>query len=72
MQVFGTIFDWFIRLLPAMALFSLFFAFDDGLRWLGLFGFVPLVMALHPSCPTCDPRAKACGKDSQWKTWPGI
>ena len=34
------------RLIPAAALFSLFFVFDGGLEWLGLFGLLPLVLAL--------------------------
>jgi len=34
------------RLIPAVALFSLFLAFDDGLAWLGLLGFIPLALAL--------------------------
>ena len=34
------------RLIPAAALFSLFFVFDGGLEWLGLFGLLPLALAL--------------------------
>lgn len=69
---FGFLFDWFVRLMPAMAMFSLFFALDGGLEWLGLFGFPLLLMALHRDCPTCDARAKACGKEPPIRTWPGI
>lgn len=42
------------RLVPAAALFSLFFVMDGGLEWLGLLGLIPLALAFHQ--PRC-----ACG-----------
>lgn len=39
--------------IPAAALFSLLFVFDDGLRWLGLFGLLPLIL-WRQGCPTCS------------------
>jgi len=42
-----------LRLLPAAALLSLLFALDGGLRWLGLIGVVPLVLAFVPGMPGC-------------------
>lgn len=48
------------RLIPAVALFSLFVAFDGGLRWLGLLGLVPLLL-WRQGCPGCAARARARG-----------
>lgn len=42
-----------LRLLPAAALLSLLVALDGGLRWLGLLGLVPLVLAFVPGLPGC-------------------
>jgi hypothetical protein len=52
------------RLIPAAALFSLFFVFDGGLEWLGLFGLVPLVLALTGT-------GCGCGR-SVASTWPSL
>jgi len=43
--------DMIIRLVIAVALFSLFFFLDGGAKWWGLVGLVPLVTALTRSCP---------------------
>ncbi len=43
------------RLIPAAALFSMFFALDGGLRWMGLFGFLPLLLWAK-GCPSCAVR----------------
>ena len=47
---FSVALDWTRRLAPAVVLFSLFFAFEGGLRWLGLLGFVPLALTLSGGC----------------------
>ena len=43
------------RLIPALVLFSLFFSFEGGMRWLGLLGFVPLALWAG-GCQTCGSR----------------
>ena len=50
------------RLIPAAALFSLFFVFDGGLEWLGLFGILPLALALTG-------KGCGCGRGPA-ATWP--
>ena len=47
------------RLVPAAALFSLFFVFEGGLEWLGLFGFLPLALALTGKGCGCGHRPAA-------------
>ena len=70
MPKLATLFDWSVRLIPAAALFSLLFAFEDNMRWLGLLGAVPLLLALQPGCPSCSLRHS--GKSNGgWQTWPG-
>lgn len=63
------IFYWLLANLrtiaAAAALFSLFFVMDDGLRWLGLFGVVPLALGFA-GCPSCGPR----GGDQTQSPWP--
>lgn len=46
----GTI-DKLVRLIMALALFSLFFFLQDDLKWLGLLGIVPLATGLVNWCP---------------------
>lgn len=46
----GTL-DRVIRLLLAVALFSLFFVLPGEQRWFGLIGFVPLVTGFVQWCP---------------------
>ncbi len=60
--------DWIRRLAPSLVLFSLFFAFEDGLRWLGLLGLVPLALVLLGGS-ACG----ACGRDGGHRpgAWPG-
>ena len=43
--------DKVIRIVLAVVLFSLFIFLDDGAKWWGLLGFVPLVTGLVGSCP---------------------
>ena len=43
--------DRAIRIIIALALFSLFFLLDGNLRYLAVIGFVPLVTALASWCP---------------------
>jgi hypothetical protein len=61
---------WTVRLIPAAALFSAFFALEGSLRWIGLFGFIPLVLALArvPGC-ACAARGK---EDAGFRPWPSF
>ena len=43
------------RLIPVLVLFSLFFAFEGGMRWLGLLGLAPLALWAG-GCRTCGSR----------------
>ncbi len=43
--------DRVIRIIIAIALFSLFFLLEGGYRWLGLIGLIPLATALMGFCP---------------------
>ncbi|WP_136415492.1 MULTISPECIES: DUF2892 domain-containing protein [Oxalobacteraceae] len=43
--------DKTIRLVLAVALFSLFFFLQGDAKWFGLLGFVPLLTALMGWCP---------------------
>ena len=73
-SLLATAFDWGVRLIPAAALFSLFFAFEGELRWLGLLGIVPLFLVTRRDCPSCGFRQQSCdasGRDNTWRTWPG-
>ena len=58
---------WAFRLIPAVALFSAFFALEGGLRWIGLFGFVPLALAFAglPGC-ACAARREGAPAVSSW------
>ena len=44
---------------PAAVLFSMAFALEGGLRWMGLLGFIPLALAFVPGCTACGGR-RAC------------
>ena len=58
---------WTLRLAPAAALFSAFFALEGGLRWIGLFGFVPLALTFAglPGC-ACAARRGGAPVVSSW------
>ena len=43
--------DKMIRLVMAVALFSLFFVLQGPMKWLGLIGIVPLATGLLGTCP---------------------
>ncbi|HJW56040.1 MAG TPA: DUF2892 domain-containing protein [Burkholderiaceae bacterium] len=43
--------DKTIRLIAALALFSLFFVFPDDRKWFGLLGFAPLLISAVGWCP---------------------
>ncbi|MEX1308566.1 MAG: DUF2892 domain-containing protein [Eubacteriales bacterium] len=43
--------DKVIRIVLAVALFSLFIFLDGSAKWWGLLGFVPLATGLMGSCP---------------------
>ncbi|MDH3234977.1 MAG: hypothetical protein OEQ29_15770 [Alphaproteobacteria bacterium] len=51
------------RLIPAVVLFSLAFADVGALRWLSLFGFVPLLL-WAAGCQTCGTRRGSCGRSN--------
>ena len=57
MRVIGLI---LFRLVPAAVFFSLFFTLDGGLKWIGLFGIVPLVLLWQrvPGCGACQEVVK--------------
>lgn len=57
---------WVPTLIASAALFSLFFAGDASLAWLGVLGFVPLGLRLT-RCPTCGGARQAPTANS----WPG-
>ena len=48
------------RLIPILVLFSLFFAFEGGMRWLGLLGLVPLAQWAG-GCRTCGSKRSGNG-----------
>jgi hypothetical protein len=60
---------WTLRLAPAAALFSAFFALEGGLRWIGLFGFVPLALAFA-GLPGCACAAR--GRNVPTGAWPSF
>jgi hypothetical protein len=60
---------WTLRLAPAAALFSAFFALEGGLRWIGLFGFVPLLLAFA-NLPGCACAAR--GRNMPAGSWPSF
>ncbi len=50
------------RLIPVLVLFSLFFTFEGGMRWLGLLGLAPLALWAG-GCRTCgSKRGSKSGK----------
>jgi len=57
--VVDRVMEWLPAVVPAVVLFSLFFALDGNLRWLGLFGFLPLLLASQ-GCRTCGGAGRSC------------
>lgn len=43
--------DRAIRIVIGIALLSLYFFLDGGLRWIGLIGLIPILTALFSFCP---------------------
>jgi len=64
------IFVWFVKLVPVAALFSLFFALDGNLKWLGALAIIPLVMAFRKDCPSCALRHDEDPMGG-WRPWAG-
>lgn len=60
---------WTFRLLPAAALLPALVVVDGPLRWIGLFGLIPLLLAFRKDCPACALRAAA--ERPAWSPWPG-
>ena len=50
MKNVGTV-DRVIRIILALALFSLLFVLQGSIRWIGLLGLIPLVTAIVGVCP---------------------
>lgn len=61
---------WAARLAPALAVGSLLFVFDGGLRWLGLFGLPLLVLALRGHSLGCGRRGCGLGGEQPPGSWP--
>ncbi len=43
--------DKWIRIILGLAVLSLVFILQGGLRWIGLLGFIPLLTGIFNSCP---------------------
>ena len=43
--------DKWIRIILGLAVLSLVFILQGGLRWIGLLGFIPLLTGIFTSCP---------------------
>jgi hypothetical protein len=65
-----TLMTWTARLAPAVAVGSLLFVLDGGLRWLGLFGLPLLLLALRGGSIGCGPRGCNLGGDGTPGNWP--
>jgi hypothetical protein len=66
----ATLIAWTARLAPAVAVGSLLFVLDGGLRWLGLFGLPLLFLALRGGSLGCGPRGCGpCGEGAPGN-WP--
>lgn len=59
---------WTVRLIPAVTLFSVFFALDGGLRWIGLFGLIPFALAFS-GLPGCACAARGTQR-AGFRSWP--
>jgi hypothetical protein len=69
-RLLATLMVWTARLAPAVAVGSLLFVFDGGLRWLGLFGLPLLLLALRGGSLGCGPRGCGLSGDRASGTWP--
>jgi len=70
MEVIGFFLHWAVRLAPGLVVTSLLFALDGGLRWIGLFGLVLLVLAFVG--PGCACSIRHSDSHSQPSAFPGI
>ncbi|UCH73739.1 MAG: hypothetical protein JSU82_15650 [Rhodospirillales bacterium] len=61
---------WIARLAPAAAVGSLFFVFDGGLQWLGLFAVPLLLLALRRDGLGCGRRGCGLGDERAPGPWP--
>lgn len=66
----GTLIGWTARLGPAVAVGSLFFALDGGLKWLGLLGLPLLLLALRHRNLGCGPRGCNLAGEKVPGHWP--
>jgi|GEM_PF-2034353 len=64
-----TIVEWTKRLAPGLVMLSLIFVLDGGLRWLGLFGVVLLVLAFRKDVPNCACEIEDKSKVSTWRSF---
>ncbi len=69
-HLLATLMAWTARLAPAVAVASLLFVLDGGLRWLGLFGLPLLLLALWGGSLRCGPRGCGLGGDRTPGNWP--
>jgi hypothetical protein len=68
MEKLGSVFVICMKLLPAAVIFVLFFSFEGHLRWLGLLGFIPLVLAFSKGCTACmEEPDKKPEEDTGWQ-----
>lgn len=68
----GRIADLVMKLLPAAALLPALFVLEGGLRWIGLMGLLPLVLAFAKVCPACALRhGRADRTVSGWMPFAG-
>lgn len=67
MAKLGSVFVICMKLLPAAVIFVLFFSFEGHLRWLGLLGFIPLILAFAPGCTACMEEPDKNEKESGWQ-----
>ncbi len=68
MTKIGSVFVIFMKLMSAAVIFVLFYSMFDGLlRWLGLLGIIPLILAFSKGCNAC---MLAPGKCEDVTTWP--
>ena len=68
--VLADIVIWTIRLAPAAALLSLGLVLEGDLRWLGLFGLIPLTLAFMPGCAACGAHRDATTPGA-YRPWVG-
>lgn len=72
MERFGSVFVFIMKLLPAAVIFTLFLSFEGNLRWLALFGFIPLILVFCPGCNACVSDPDQNDEKSGWHPGTGL